>query len=105
VQGFGNVGSVSALAVAGQGATVVAVSDVTGGTFRRDGLDLQRLVEHVKATGGVKGFAGGEDVSFDAVLEADCDVLIPAAGGSAITEANAGRTRVVDGILARGLLP
>ena len=77
----------------------------TGGTFRSGGLDLQRLVEHVKATGGVKGFAGGEDVSFDAVLEADCDVLIPAAGGSAITEANAGRTRVVDGILARGLLP
>ena len=41
----------------------------------------------------MKGFAGGEDVSLDAVLEADCDVLIPAAGGSAITEKNAGRIR------------
>jgi len=57
----------------------VAVSDVTGGTYCKDGLDVQQLAEHVKATGGVKGFAGGEDVSFDAVLEADCDVLIPAA--------------------------
>ena len=49
-------------------------------TFRKDGLDVARLVEHVAATGGVKGFAGGEDVPRDAVLEADCDVLIPAAG-------------------------
>ena len=39
----------------------------------------------------MKGFVGGKDVSFDAVLEADCDVQIPAAGGSAITEENAGR--------------
>jgi glutamate dehydrogenase/leucine dehydrogenase len=93
VQGFGNVGSVSAQAIAEQGACVVAVSDVSGGTFRKEGLDLKQLTEHVRATGGVKGFAGGQDVSFDAVLEADCDVLIPAAGGSAITESNAGRIR------------
>lgn len=91
VQGFGNVGSVSALAMAEQGATVVAVSDITGGTLREDGLDLLRLVDHVQATGGVRGFPGGKDVSCDEVLEADCDVLIPAAGGSVITEENAGR--------------
>jgi glutamate dehydrogenase/leucine dehydrogenase len=100
VQGFGNVGSVAALVMAEKGACVVAVSDVTGGTFRKDGLDLPQLVEHVKTTGGVKGFSGGEDVSFDAVLEADCDVLIPAAGGSAITEQNAGRIRAK--IIAEG---
>jgi glutamate dehydrogenase/leucine dehydrogenase len=93
VQGFGNVGSVAATAVANLGAGVVAVSDITGGTFCADGLDLPRLAEHVKATGGVKGFAGGQDVSLDAVLETECDVLIPAAGGSAITEENAPRIR------------
>ena len=93
VQGFGNVGSVAAQAIAERGAKVVAVSDISGGTVRKDGLDMPKLVEHVKKTGGVKGFAGGEDVSLDAVLEADCDVLIPAAGGSAITEKNAGRIR------------
>ena len=93
VQGFGNVGSVAAKAIAERGATVAAISDITGGTFRKDGLDMTKLIEHVKKTGGVKGFAGGENVSLDAVLEADCDVLIPAAGGSAITEKNAGRIR------------
>jgi len=93
VQGFGNVGSVSAQAIAEQGAAVVAVSDITGGTFHKDGLDVARLLEYVKETGGVKGFPGGEDVSLDAVLEADCAVLIPAAAGSAITERNAERIR------------
>lgn len=93
VQGFGNVGSVAALAIAELGATVVAASDVTGGTFCKDGLDVKKLNDHVNATGSVKGFAGGQDVSLDAVLEADCDILIPAAAGSAITEANAPRIR------------
>jgi len=100
VQGFGNVGSVAACAISNLGACVVAVSDITGGTFCADGLDLPRLAEHVKATGGVKGFEGGQDVSLDAVLEAECDVLIPAAGGSAITEENAPRIRA--NIIAEG---
>lgn len=89
VQGFGNVGSVAALAIADLGATVVAASDVTGGTFNKDGLDVKKLADYVNQTGGVKGFSGGKDVSLDEVLEADCDVLIPAAGGSSITEKNA----------------
>jgi len=93
VQGFGNVGSVAALDIAAQGATVIAVSDVGGGTFNPNGLDVPKLAEHVKATGFVKGFPGGKDVSCESVLEADCDVLIPAAAGSVITEENAGRIR------------
>ncbi len=93
VQGFGNVGSVTAQAMADEGASVVAVSDVAGATFCKDGLDVRRLAQHVQATGGVKGFAGGTDMPRDAMLEADCDVLIPAAAGSVITEENAGRIR------------
>ena len=100
VQGFGNVGSVAALAIAQRGATVVAASDIAGGTFRENGLDVQKLAAHVAKTGGVNGFAGGEDVSLDDVLEADCDVLIPAAGGSAITEKNAPRIRAT--LIAEG---
>jgi len=100
VQGFGNVGSVAAMAMADLGATIVAISDITGGCVNRDGLDVRQLAEHVRQTGGVKGFAGAEDTSLDAVLEADCDVLIPAAGGSAITEENAGRIRAK--IIAEG---
>jgi glutamate dehydrogenase/leucine dehydrogenase len=93
VQGFGNVGSVAALAIAKRGATVVAVSDIDGATFRQQGLDLSKLAAHAAKTGSVKGFSGGEDVPLEDVLQADCDVLIPAAGGSAITEKNAGRIR------------
>lgn len=100
VQGFGNVGSVAAMAIAEQGATVVTVSDITGATFHKDGLDISKLAEHIKTTGGVKGFPGGKSVSFDEVIEADCDVLIPAAAGSAITERNAGRIRAK--IIAEG---
>lgn len=93
VQGFGNVGSVAALAIADLGATVVAASDVTGGTFNKDGLDVKKLADYVVQTGGVKGFPGGKDISLDEVIEADCDVLIPAAGGSSITEVNAPRIK------------
>jgi len=100
VQGFGNVGSVAALALAERGATVAAVSDITGGTYREDGLDVPRLVQYVKTTGGVAGFDGGQDVSLDDVLESECDVLVPAAGGSVITEENAGRIRAA--IIAEG---
>jgi glutamate dehydrogenase (NAD(P)+) len=84
---------VAAQAAAALGASVVAVSDITGGTANKNGLDIAKLSEHVATTGGVKGFSGGREVSNDDVLEADCDVLIPAAGGSVINEHNAGRIR------------
>ena len=100
MQGCGNVGSVTAQAIADAGASVVAVSDLSGGTFCKDGLDLRRLAEHVQATGHVKGFAGGIDGPHNEVLETDCDVLIPAAAGSVITTENAGRIRA--GIVAEG---
>jgi glutamate dehydrogenase/leucine dehydrogenase len=93
IQGFGNVGSVTALTIAERGATVVAVSDISGGTYNEDGLDARQLAEYVKAKKEVRGFPGGEDVSLDDVLEADCDLLIPAAADSAVTEDNAERIR------------
>ncbi|MGO8689618.1 MAG: Glu/Leu/Phe/Val family dehydrogenase [Thermoguttaceae bacterium] len=93
VQGFGNVGGTTARVIAAQGAAVVAVSDLSGGVFRAEGLDIPRLTEHVQATGHVRGFPGASEVSREAVLEADCDVLIPAAGGSVITPENAARIR------------
>jgi glutamate dehydrogenase (NAD(P)+) len=93
VQGFGNVGSVAATTIADRGACVVAVSDVAGATFCKDGLDIPKLAQHAAATGSVQGFPGGQDMPRDAVLEVECDILIPAAGGSAITEENAGRVR------------
>ncbi|MGW8256553.1 MAG: Glu/Leu/Phe/Val family dehydrogenase, partial [Thermoguttaceae bacterium] len=100
VQGFGNVGSVAALAAVERGISVVAVADFSGATFCEHGLDLARLEQHARETGSVKGFGGGRDIPRDSVLETDCDVLIPAATGSVITEENAGRIRAK--IIAEG---
>ncbi len=86
VQGFGNVGSWFARLAHAQGAKIVAVSDVKGGIQAGDGLDVVKLVEHVKATGSVVGFPGSKPMSNDELLRADCDVLVPAALGHVIDE-------------------
>jgi glutamate dehydrogenase (NAD(P)+) len=93
VQGFGNVGSVAALEIARQGARVVAVADVTGGVARPEGIDVEELDQHVRATGGVAGFRQGREMPGPEIFEVDCDVLIPAAAGSQITGENAERIK------------
>ncbi len=86
VQGFGNVGSWFARLAHAQGAKIVAVSDVKGGIQAGDGLDVVKLVEHVKATGSVVGFPGSKPISNDELLRTECDVLVPAALGHVIDE-------------------
>ncbi len=89
VQGFGNVGSAAARLFHARGAKVVAVSDVQGGVYNSDGLDIPALVAHVGRTGGVIGFPGADPVTGAALLELPCDVLVPAALQGQITGANA----------------
>jgi glutamate dehydrogenase (NAD(P)+) len=89
VQGFGNVGSWFARLAHEQGARIVAVSDVHGGVFRGDGLDVPKLVEHDRQSGSVVGFPGTEAMGNDALLAADCDVLVPAALGHQLLGSNA----------------
>jgi glutamate dehydrogenase (NAD(P)+) len=84
VQGFGNVGSWFSRLAHHQGAKIVATSDVKGGIAAGDGLDIVKLMEHVKATGSVVGFPGSKPMTNDEVLRADCDVLVPAALGHVI---------------------
>jgi glutamate dehydrogenase (NAD(P)+) len=93
VQGFGNAGSIAARLVGKLGATVVAVSDSTGGIHNPDGLDIARVLGWKKEHGTVQGFPGATDVSNAQVLEVDCDILIPAALENQITERNAGRIK------------
>ena len=93
IQGFGNVGSVAAAEIGRRGATVIAVADHTGGTRNDNGLDIEALAGHAAGAGGVCGFPGGCDIPGPEVLAEDCDILIPAAIGSAITSANAPRVR------------
>jgi len=88
VQGFGNVGSWTALLIHELGAKIVAVSDVFGGIFKEDGLDIPKVVEHLKASGSVRGFKGAKDIDNEELLGLDVEVLIPAAMGGAITRDN-----------------
>ncbi|NLE36571.1 MAG: Glu/Leu/Phe/Val dehydrogenase [Pirellulaceae bacterium] len=100
VQGFGNVGSVAANEIARQGAKIIAASDITGAVANADGLDVDALTRHVAATGGVKGAPGMAEIDPAAMLELECDVLIPAAAQSQITGDNA--ERIAARIIAEG---
>lgn len=93
IQGFGNVGSHAALSLASSGVRILAVADHTGGVHRASGLDIPALLEHTSRTGGVSGFAGGDSISNQDLLELECDVLIPAALEAQITGQNAPRLR------------
>ena len=90
VQGFGNVGSIAAELLALQGAKIVGVTDWKGGVQNPKGLDIPKLIEHVKQHKTVHGFAGGDPLGAADVFKLDCDILIPAALENQITDENAG---------------
>ena len=89
VQGFGNVGSVTAKLLHQAGFKVVGVSDVYGAIYNPKGLDIPRLIAYVSEMGKVQGFNGSQDLDNKALLELPCDVLVPAALGGQITNLNA----------------
>jgi glutamate dehydrogenase (NAD(P)+) len=90
VQGFGNVGSISAELLASQvGATIVAVTDWKGGIYNAKGLDVPALLDYVKQHKTVDGFPGSEPLSNADLFSLDVDILIPAALENQITIDNA----------------
>jgi glutamate dehydrogenase (NAD(P)+) len=90
IQGFGNAGTFAAtLGPELFGCRVVAVSDSTGGVYNPRGFDYHELHAHKQRIGSVAGFAGGETITNGEILEADVDILIPAALESQITAENA----------------
>ncbi len=91
IQGFGNVGSVTAYSLAKYGVKIVALSDVYGGLYNRNGLDLRQLEKHVAENKTVVGFPGAEAISNEQLLMTPCDILVPAALERQITEANAAK--------------
>ncbi|HLP78056.1 MAG TPA: Glu/Leu/Phe/Val dehydrogenase, partial [Candidatus Paceibacterota bacterium] len=93
VQGFGNVGSVTAFSLARYGAKVIAVSDANGGIHNAKGLDLRALEKHVAEKKTVVGFGEAESISNEELLLLPCDILVPAALERQITEKNAGKIR------------
>lgn len=100
IQGFGNVGSVTAFSLARYGVKIIAVSDALGGTFNARGLDLGKLQEHLARTKSVTHFPGGEDISNAQLLVTPCDILVPAAMERQITAENVGQIQCR--ILAEG---
>jgi glutamate dehydrogenase (NAD(P)+) len=93
VQGFGNVGAHFARLVSAEGATVIAVSDSTGGIADPTGLDVHGVLAHKAETGRVTGFPTAEPISNEELLELECDLLVPAALEQVITEENADHVR------------
>jgi glutamate dehydrogenase (NAD(P)+) len=91
IQGFGNVGATIAAELHRIGASVVAVSDVSGGLVASDGLDVPALVEWVRRHRYLAGFPAAEAVGRADVLEVPCDVLVPAALENQIVADNATR--------------
>ncbi len=89
VQGFGNVGSVAATLFHRAGAKVVAVSDVRGAIFDKNGLDIDALLTFSKKTGSVMDFPESEPIPAEALLVLPVDILVPAALQNQITEKNA----------------
>ena len=93
VQGFGNVGGIAAQELVDRGATVIAVSDVSGGIHDPAGLDIPTMSAYAKEHGSLDGWETGLRVSNEELLELECDVLVLAAREDQINGENAPRLR------------
>jgi glutamate dehydrogenase (NAD(P)+) len=92
VQGLGNVGYHAAKFFYEAGALIVGLAEYEGGVYNENGIDLEKLVAHRKATGSIHGFEGNQDIVNSAeVLEMPCDILIPAALENVVNAGNAAR--------------
>ncbi|KHD89826.1 MAG: glutamate dehydrogenase [Bdellovibrio sp. ArHS] len=89
IQGFGNVGSFAAKFAHERGARIVAVSDVSGGIYNGDGLDIPEVIEYVKAHKFLKGYPKAQPISNEELLEVKCDALFPCALENQIDTHNA----------------
>jgi glutamate dehydrogenase (NAD(P)+) len=93
IQGFGNVGSETALALSAMGARIIAISDYTGGIHNPAGIDVKKALAYIQYAGVLKDFDGGGAVTNEELLLLECTVLVPAALERVITKDNAPRLR------------
>jgi glutamate dehydrogenase (NAD(P)+) len=91
IQGFGNVGSITAKILRQMGCRIIGLSDIWGAVFNEDGIDVARALRHVQEHGKLEGLPDGRPVDGKAMLEMPCDILIPAALEGQLTHANAPR--------------
>jgi glutamate dehydrogenase (NAD(P)+) len=93
VQGFGKVGGVAARDIAALGNTVVAVSDVSGGIYNREGLDVVDCLKWVRQHGVLKGYPNSEAITNEQLLELDVDILMPCAMEGVVHKGNAANVK------------
>jgi glutamate dehydrogenase (NAD(P)+) len=100
IQGFGNVGSMAALQMVGQGYKIVGIADMYGAVYNKHGLNIEELVKYARGNGEVQGFPEAEAADRAEILTYDCDLLLPAATENQINSHNAGKIKarvVVEG--------
>ena len=94
VQGFGNVGSITAKHYELQGIKVVGISDHTGAFYNPKGIKIEKAIAFREKNNGVlKGFKDGEAITNDELLELKVDILAPCALENQIREDNANRIK------------
>lgn len=93
IQGFGNVGSIAAKYLYNYGCKIIGVSDVDGGIYNKNGIDIKALFEYADKNGTIQGFKDTKKVPNQELLELECDILAPCAVGNVITEKNANKIK------------
>ncbi|HYM09196.1 MAG TPA: Glu/Leu/Phe/Val dehydrogenase [Bryobacterales bacterium] len=93
IQGFGNVGSMAALQLSGQGYKIISVSSIEGAIYNPTGLDIPALLAHRNKHNTILGFPAAEEIDRDEALLLDCDILLPAATENQINTHNAGKIK------------
>ncbi len=93
IQGYGNVGSVAAELLHQAGARIIAASDVNGGLFNPEGIDVPEMSHYAAEQRTIAGFDGGREIESHEVLETECDILVPAALDNVITADNVDRVQ------------
>lgn len=94
IQGFGNVGSWAAQLLEERGVSIVAVSDLSGAYYNKEGIDIKKAMDYrLNHDGSLEGFEGAEKIDADELLLLDVDVLVPAAIEDVITKANADKIK------------
>ena len=91
IQGFGNVGGMAARLMTKEGIRVIAIIEVDGAVHNENGLDIEALMKHKKATGSILDFAEGTNLTAAEALFLDCDVLLPAAKENVISQKTASK--------------
>ncbi|MEP6925847.1 MAG: Glu/Leu/Phe/Val dehydrogenase [Pyrinomonadaceae bacterium] len=100
VQGSGNVGGLGARLMHERGYKVVAISDIGGGIYNKNGLDIPDVLNYLQETKSLDGYANAERTTNKELLEIECDVLAPCATENQITSENADRIKCK--VLAEG---